>query len=1067
MFETGQRVQLPGKGLPEWVTVDLARPVGTGWQLYVQDDDGRLHKVTLSDVEAREVAVLHDDGAGDSARVLAGFWTRWMAAAAANADATMLASSPLRPYPHQSNAVYGAMLPQPRLRFLLADEPGTGKTIMAGLYLREMQKLGHVHRALVVVPAGLVSKWQVDFERFFGSELRRITNETIQQHGLAVPHDIWVVSLELAAVNPSVQEAIRVDRAGWDAVVFDEAHRLTPTAETFHRLGSLLAKQAPRALLMTATPHRGSEWLFRHLLHLVDPEVFPDPGEDRDDNLRAIKPGPIHFLRRMKEDLVDYDGRTRLFKGRRARNLAVPLNSVEDAFYREALELVDAYFPPSAAPLARMVYGKRAASTLHSLAETLRRRRDGMGSVLPVAAAQLADPNDEDVWTAHEARVVAEASRSPRAEKKAIEDVLGRLVPLLDGDLPASKWGPLVDACLSQNGIRPGNGEQAVVFTEYADSADWIVHRLNGDGFTARRFSGRDPSAVRDQVRASFMARQFQIIVSTDAGNEGIDLQAAHVLVNYDIPWSLVRLEQRMGRIHRVGQTRDIELYNLVADGTREGEVLQALLENFVAAANQLDGRMFDSLSLVAELAHLDVEGMLTNTYGGDDKRAAALAAVKAVGQTQLRSIAQQARSAEAALASTVDVSAAVHLLNADTLKRINPAIVEEYLRRLDAAKVAKVSKTAAGEGILRMSVPDDRPLPAGLGGTTQAVVATSGTALLVAQANGATMSDAVRLGPGEGAFKELLGYAIQKLDPDMFRGGLLVDPTSVDDYDLFAFDGDLAESEGRRSGRWSVVIRTDDLGTRPVRWETLANLLPADGAAGRTHAGRALDAKARAEQLAGEEEARRRQAMEAWIAGVERQLRRLPTELSRDIGDSARRVSQRRRLEGSVVGRLDELRRSADIRITSIRQVAHAKVRAAALPLDPFERDSERIAMRLVRDDLSSAGWRVADVSAEQRGYDLYAAHGRAQRCVEVKGVWGSAASTGVRLTGNEVLVATQLRTDYWLYVVDQCSAGSGSLFGVYRDPVSTFAAATTRKVFFSVPGSALKEARQEVIGA
>jgi len=229
-----------------------------------------LSSPDLTEAEAEKVTVLSNDGAADSARVLAGLWTRWMAAAAANGDASVLASTPLRPYAHQSNAVYGAMLPQPRLRFLLADEPGTGKTIMAGLYLREMQKRGLVRRALVVCPAGLVMKWQADFRRFFGGELRRITNETVQQHGLSDPHDMWVVSLELAGINPAVQEAIRPDRAGWDVVVFDEAHRLTPTAGTFYQVGRLLAKNTPRTLLMTATPHRGSEWLFRHLLHLVE-----------------------------------------------------------------------------------------------------------------------------------------------------------------------------------------------------------------------------------------------------------------------------------------------------------------------------------------------------------------------------------------------------------------------------------------------------------------------------------------------------------------------------------------------------------------------------------------------------------------------------------------------------------------------------------------------------------------------------------------------------------------------------------------------------------------------------
>lgn len=280
-FEVGQRVHIPNKDVPEWVTVDFAHELTSGWKLYVKDEAGVIHQVDLSGVEAEGVTVLTNDGAAASTRVLAGAWTRWMAAAGANADATVLASMPLRPYAHQSNAVYGAMLPQPRLRFLLADEPGTGKTVMAGLYLREMQKLGFVKRALIVAPAGLVTKWQADFARFFGGELRRITNETIQQHGLAAPHDMWVVSLELAAVNPAVQEAIRADQAGWDVVVFDEAHRLTPTAETFHQVGRLLAKNTSRVLLMTATPHRGSEWLFRHLLHLVDPDVYPDPARSR------------------------------------------------------------------------------------------------------------------------------------------------------------------------------------------------------------------------------------------------------------------------------------------------------------------------------------------------------------------------------------------------------------------------------------------------------------------------------------------------------------------------------------------------------------------------------------------------------------------------------------------------------------------------------------------------------------------------------------------------------------------------------------------------------------------
>ncbi|MGH3500946.1 MAG: helicase-related protein [Nocardioidaceae bacterium] len=1066
-FEVGQRLHIPDSNLPEWVTVDFARAVATGWKLYVKDDGGAYYPVDLTEADAGKITVLSNDGAAESSRVLAGLWTRWMASAAANADATVLASAPLRPYAHQANAVYGAMLPQPRLRFLLADEPGTGKTIMAGLYLREMQKLRFVRRALVVAPAGLVTKWQADFGRFFGGELRRITNETVQQHGLAAPHDMWVVSLELAAMNPAVQEAIRPDRAGWDVVVFDEAHRLTPTAETFHQVGRLLAKNTSRALLMTATPHRGSEWLFRHLLHLVDSEVYPDPGSDPKVELRPIKPGPVHFLRRMKEDLVDYDRKTPLFRGRTAHNQIAPLNGIEHSYYTEALALVDAYFPPSAAPLARMVYGKRAASSLYALAETLKRRRDLMGSESPIEAARREDPHDEDPTAQDEARVITEGSRSARAEKKAITEVLDRLEPLLAGrDLPVSKWLPLVDDCLAANGIRPGNSEQAVVFTEYADSADWIVHQLRADGFTVERYSGRDKPAVRDHVRSGFMAREFQIIVSTDAGNEGIDLQSAHVLVNYDIPWSLVRLEQRMGRIHRVGQTRDVELYNLVAQGTREGDVLTVLLDNFVTAANQLSGQVFDSLSLVAELAGLTegrLSGMLADTYGDDaERRASALAAIKTITAAQLRGEAEKARRVEAALASTVDVASAIHRLNADTLERINPAIVEAYLTRLAHARVLEVAKSAAGEGILRLASCDG-VLPPALGSQRAALTATSGKALADAQAGGATLTNVVALGPGDPGFRDLVAYGQRALAPDVFRGGLVKDPTTIAGYDLYAFEGSLVEADGQRTTPWTALVRVDDSGARKVAWETLANLVPCPGVAGSLHPGRVMDAQACAEQVAAHEQAKRRAAMQTWLVKAEREIRDLPSKISRDIAEREERLRIRAHLDQMVGQRLDELLRMADVTITDVRLTAHAKVHAAGIPPDPTEKDSELIAMRRVHDQLVTDGFAVTDVHLEGRGYDLYASRGQAQRCVEVKGLWSSAASKGIRMTGNEILTATQQRTDYWLHVIDECSNGEGNVFGVYRDPVTTFEGLIKQEAIFTVPGSALKAARHE----
>lgn len=1058
-FEQGQRMLIPSLSTLGYVTVDLAVPdAGGGWTLFVTDDSGRYHKAHLSDPS--DAQILAKDGGARSERALAGLWTEWMAAASMNARSTMLASSPLKPYAHQANAVYGAMLPQPWLRFLLADEPGTGKTIMAGLYLREMQKFGLVKKALVVVPANLVSKWQADFERFFGGGLRRITADTVREHALDVDHDLWVVSLELSAVNTAVQDAIRPDRAGWDMVVFDEAHRLTPTAQRFHRVGRLLARNTPRALLMTATPHRGSEWLFRHLLHLVDPDIYPDPGDDPKQQLPALRPGSIHFLRRMKEDLVDYDGVTKLFKGRRATNVRIPLNLPEKTVYDRALDMVDDYFQPGAQPLARMVYGKRAASCLHSLAETLKRRRNNMGAMTATEVALAVDPYGEDDSEREVEQVVNADSVSVRAEKKAIGELLAQIEGILaDPSYTPSKWKRLTDECLAPNGVMAGGMEQAVVFTEYADTAEWVVARLKAQGFTARMYSGRQSHVERDAVRTAFMRGEFQVIVTTDAGNEGIDLQAAHVLINYDLPWSIVRLEQRMGRIHRVGQTRAVELYNLVAVDTREGSTLHALLERFVTAANELDGQMFDSLSLVAELTGVEYDKWLRALYGDDeDKKAEAIAAARRVTSAALRQAAVASRAQEAALARKVDAVAALTLLQHDYLERVNPAIVDAYLDRLHSSGLLTVRRTALGDEIRQITA--DR-LPNALGGGSNALVAVSGAALKNAATAGA--GRVLPLGPGDAAFAELIDMAEVSFGPDLYRGGAAQDPTSITAYDLYPFRAELSEADGRRRTQWAILIRADATGEAyPVRWESLANLVPTDEPGRPSHPARDLAAEQIAAKLAESARSESQVARSDWFSTARYDLSNLPTDLTPNSAFPNReeRLALRDRLRAKTEARLAELERLSVVQITAPRLVARLHVVGAGEPLTAEEKDSEDIAMRLVARTLSGEGWTVSDVHLNGRGYDLYATRGREQRMVEVKGVWNSASSTGVRLTGREVLMATQHGREYWLYVVDHCNDGRGTSFGRFQDPVKVFSSDITADAVFRVPGASLRRA-------
>lgn len=1063
MYASGERVRVHMDGVPDLATVRAAVPstVSGGWTLFLLDDLGGIHEVEIESGDTQTVAKIQTDGGADSARVLAGMWTRWMSAAATNAESSAIASTQLRPYAHQTTAVYGAMLPQPLLRFLLADEPGTGKTIMAGLYLREMQRLGLVHRAIIVCPANLTSKWVADFRRFLGGGLRHLTANTVREEAVS-SHDHWVVSLELAAVNPAVQEAIRPDRAGWDLVIFDEAHRLTPTATSFHQVGRLLAKNTPRALLMTATPHRGKEWLFRHLLHLVDPAIYPDPGADSNIALPPLRPGPTHFLRRMKEDLVDYDGKTRLFKGRTARNYRVPLSTIEFGYYQAALDMVDQYFPPTSQPLARMVYGKRAASSLWALVETLRRRAAHMGEMSEAEAALHADREHEgDESEADEAKVVHAGSTASRAERSAIKTLIDQIsASITQPAWQPSKWKRLIDSCLATNGITPANAEQAVVFTEYADTAHWITDRLRAAGYTTRMYSGRQNNAERDAVRLAFMRSEFQIIVTTDAGNEGIDLQAAHVLINYDIPWSLVRLEQRMGRIHRVGQQHDVFLYNLVATDTREGNTLFVLLDNFVNAANELRGQMFDSLSAVAEITGVDYEKWLTDLYGNDDaKKQAAIAAAAAVQAHDLTRAARQVQDTERRLASQVDAVAALTLLQRDLFARINPAIVESYLDRLSAAHLFNAQLTAAGLGFRQLTVTAGH-LPRSLGGGSGVLVATSGDAIRES-AGSIDTAGMVTLGPGEPAFTDLIRVAAHDLAPDLHQGGAVEDPTSLTPYELYAFDATMTESDGKRASAWATLVKVDDTGSaRAVRWETLANLVPTMQPGTEPHPARLSAATAAAELVSHETIEEHRRVRMDWFAQARKDLQNLPITLTDTIDDRDARIALRRHLQVQTNARLDQLEKLVQVQLTEPKLVGRIRVLPAGIPETEAQKSSEWVAMRHVQQHLEQDGWTVDDVHTEGRGYDLDAKRHSQMRHIEVKGVVGDAASTGIRMTGNEVLIATQHRKAYWLYVIDQCADGTGRFFGSYEDPATLFSSDMTGDAIFRVPGSSLKNA-------
>lgn len=1052
----GQKVRLPGETAV--VTVKGQTPAGEKTVLVVIDPDGKWRERLLSVEELRRVQAATEDGAALPEMVLAGLWAERMVASVRSATSTVLASSRLRPYPHQMSAVYGQMLPQPRLRFLLADEPGTGKTIMSGLWLREAQRLGLVKRALVVCPAHLVHKWQADFDRFFGGGLQEVTLETVQQGTLSISnHTTWVVSMHRAAKNPTVLEGIRPANGGWDAAIFDEAHRMTPTAETFHNVGQTLM-EVPHALFLTATPHRGKEWLFQDLLHLVDPDLFPKgepPARGRTSRRaarRKLKPGPVHFLRRMKEPLVDYDRTRKLFKPRQAKNVKVFLNSVEQDFHDRAIALVREFFPPEARSLAGLVYGKRTASSLYALSRTLHRRSEKMGTdpTAPVGD----DWYDEGEDDGGEGRVEGVRSVDAKAEREAIRGMLDDLEPLLLGPgLEVSKWAPMIDQCLTPHGITPGGDRQVVVFTEYADTAGWLVRRFQDAGFTSRRYSGDDNHLSRAQTQADFRKGDFQVLVSTDAGNEGIDLQSANVLVNWDMPWSLVRLEQRLGRIHRIGQQRKAWFYNLVARGTRESQAHETLLDNLVNVANQLDGRIFDSLNAVME--RLDITSCFDPPTGPGGRVAS---------EDEIVGVFDEMRSETEYLESDIDLDLAQSARRSELLQRIEPDTVERFLDRLVAAGlVTRDPMPLADRGFYYLAsvgweLPPD--FPTELGGRTLVTTRETLRQELVDGGN-QRAAKATLLTPSRPLFHEFTQAIRDRTEAAMWQGAVLSDPSAQQDYTLFVYETTLEVGNEGAEERVSWLISVDQHGKADrVAWETLPNLAPSSEPATRPLDARAeASAAAHAKHLAAAETKQRKSAAEKWAVGLTRELRDLPNVTTEHIPDLQTRIRERKRLEANVQTRISQARQQADITHAEPRRLGWAHVIAGKeIGPDP---DSEDVSMRHVICLLEQEHFIVDDVSTENIGFDLLAERGADQRCVEVKGRRGSASSKGIELTGGELEAARTMGDEYWLYIVDRCEDGIGRLYSAWQNPERVFRDDFKPVPAVRLPGSSLKAAR------
>jgi len=563
-------------------------------------------------------------------------------------------TSNIEPYPHQIDAVYNRFLEQRPLKFLLADDPGAGKTIMSGLLIRELMLRGDVARCLIVAPGSLVEQWQDELWDKFGLSFELMSRSAVEASRTGNPFlekNLLVARLDQLSRAEDLTEKLKL--ADWDLVIVDEAHKMSAhlypdelRKTRRFELGEVLRDQARHFLLLSATPHNGKNEDFLAFMTLIDPERFA--GRLRDGEL----PETDDVMRRLvKENLRTFEGR-RLFPPRFAHSANFELSEPEQALY----EAVSDYVRSGMDRASRMqqegdrrrgiIFGfalaalqRRLASSPAAVYHSLRRRRDRLREQAaelrrltaqggPVPAADLprgvrfADLEDFDFDNFDDAELEAlqdqaidaatASATAAEIEAEAVE--LEGLVELADAVRASgedAKWIQLRGLLRSEQ-FRTGQGEnpdggdapagprKLIVFSEHKDTLDYVAERIAAElgrpeavAVIHGGIKRHDRRAIQDRFRVDPAVR---VLVATDAAGEGVNLQVANMMVNYDLPWNPNRIEQRFGRIHRIGQQRPCHLWNLVAHQTREGAVFTRLFEKIEQQRGVYGDQVYDVL---------------------------------------------------------------------------------------------------------------------------------------------------------------------------------------------------------------------------------------------------------------------------------------------------------------------------------------------------------------------------------------------------------------------------------------------------------------------------------------
>jgi superfamily II DNA or RNA helicase len=1007
-----------------------------------------------------------------------------------------LSISRVDPLPHQLEAVYDYLLKLARIRFLLADDAGAGKTIMAGLLTRELKLRGLAERILIVCPANLAFQWQRELNEKFdekflvlkGGDIRDQfgVNQWLQQKQV-------ITSLDLAK-RAEILPGLR--QVHWDLVIVDEAHRLSwtpPTRKTArYALGELLRDTADHLLFLTATPHKGDPANFTLFLQLLDQDVYADVRSIREAMARRQAP---FYLRRTKEAMIYFPERQpdgtwvakKIFTKRIPHTADFDIDGDEFQLYRDVTRFVKHQSAQAAAqgddPRARAIgflmslYQRRLASSTyavrHSLDNRAKRLDEGLKRaehLVRQAPPDLPDPEELEEMEEHErerleqlldAITLAGNAQQVREEIQELKRLAAQAQAVEDAGAEAKL--SRLQQLLHQQGFFDHPEQRLLIFTEFKDTLDYLVDKLQPWGFRVGYIHGgmkpgsRDEPGSRLYTEQQFKDGEIQILVATEAAGEGINLQCCHILFNYDIPWNPNRLEQRMGRIHRYGQPYDCLIFNFVAANTIEGHVLHRLLEKLQEIRDALDDDMvFNVVGEILPAAH--IERVLRDYYAGalgdadlEDRL------LRNVDEGRFRSICHNAL--EGLAAKRLNLEMLIERRARAQERRVVPETIARFIEEaapyvpLALKLLPKLSHSfepPRTPAVLRRyeSQPDWKLPP-----------------LIVKYPRSSTDRETAEkhnlewITPGHPLFEAIRRHTLMLAQEAFASGACLYSlahetPARLDFYRARVVDG---LGQVVHEQLFAVELREDHT---PLMQEpsVLASLIPAPSAtdlppiASSPEATTWLNEHALRPFL--EEVRRERQTeVDRIAAHVELSLTELLQKVDEEIGKAAAEVEQKvvgaegrlaqaEARHADLLARRDkrrqELERQRALSLQAVERMASVLILPHPEREAPEVRnlrpnpETEAIAMQLVIEHEKAQGRQVYDVHEKNLGYDVTSLdlNSGELRLIEVKGI-GEASGTVV-LTPNELRVAQDRRDCYWLYVVTHCNTNPQ-----LRDPI------------------------------